>query len=364
MKKKELTIHERWAIDSEMITISGKEQKSSDLSQQDINNFIENVMIFKGGVGSGIRGHRTVREVAAKLSPKVKQDALEKLKAEQAKRERGDTQKPSTTTNESVFGNNKRRGHLPPFKQARALDEASKDLMTNSKGLDIKTAKQLVNTVTEYSDGYFKDIRSGVDKERAQMVEDFIRNSPKWDNNSPLYRGVSLPSNIAIKMKVGQMVDMKGVSSWSSNKGVADKFTEEGYSIGNKPERSENIGVLFFLPKTNSGASVSHFSEMPYENEVILSAMASLRVKSIKSVDGIQHIELEEYTIRKMISLLIIKATKPEKKGKAILIQEKWKIDSSMVEIVSAKKSPNISQQDINNFIENVLKHIKIKMRE
>ena len=28
------------------------------------------------------------------------------------------------------------------------------------------------------------------------------------------------------------------------------------------------------------------------------------------------------------------------------------------------KKSPDLSQQDINIFIENVLKHIKIKMRE
>lgn len=28
------------------------------------------------------------------------------------------------------------------------------------------------------------------------------------------------------------------------------------------------------------------------------------------------------------------------------------------------KKSPDLSQQDINNFIENVLKHIKIKMKE
>lgn len=43
-------------------------------------------MITKGGVGSGITGHRTIRNSVSKLSPKAKQDVLEKLKAEQVKR--------------------------------------------------------------------------------------------------------------------------------------------------------------------------------------------------------------------------------------------------------------------------------------
>lgn len=43
-------------------------------------------MIIKGGHGSGITGHRTIRDSVSKLSPKSKKDALAKLKAEQAKR--------------------------------------------------------------------------------------------------------------------------------------------------------------------------------------------------------------------------------------------------------------------------------------
>ena len=43
-------------------------------------------MITKGGVGSGIRGHRTIRDSVAKLSPSVKRNALDRLKGEQEKR--------------------------------------------------------------------------------------------------------------------------------------------------------------------------------------------------------------------------------------------------------------------------------------
>mgnify|MGYP001580355005 CR=1 FL=1 len=43
-------------------------------------------MITKGGVGSGITGHRTIRETIAKLPPKQQIEILDRLNREKEKR--------------------------------------------------------------------------------------------------------------------------------------------------------------------------------------------------------------------------------------------------------------------------------------
>ncbi len=56
---------------------------TSDLERVDKKKSISLSSIFKGGVGSGIRGHRTLRQATSKLTPEQQATALAKLKEEQ-----------------------------------------------------------------------------------------------------------------------------------------------------------------------------------------------------------------------------------------------------------------------------------------
>ena len=115
--------------------------------------------ILKGGHGSGNFGHAGVPgEVGGSASGRGGGGVSEGSSSSNdvVSSSRGGQESGGSEQSKDGAG---RRGHLPPYKSSVALNEEAQNLMNNSKGLDIKTAKQLVNTVIEYSDGYFTEIR-------------------------------------------------------------------------------------------------------------------------------------------------------------------------------------------------------------
>ena len=220
--------------------------------------------IEKDGPGSGIEGHRTAREVAAKLSPKQQALILEKLKGEKEKRGGVDKKKHVDDVIESL-NNKDSQINLSQFQKGLCGNVATSFLKllpgSTPHGLVAITeegSKHLLHVIVKYQ-GKFIDAKGEV-------------------NTKQRLKEKSNASGGKIKGKIIKIV----ISPVSK-----EKVSGAGASID------------WVAPKTKGSADSSYDSELHgYVKE-------TLKLKT---------------------------------------------------------KSPDLSQQDINNFIENVLKHIKIKM--
>jgi hypothetical protein len=261
-------------------------------------------MITKGGVGSGIRGHRTIRSVvdgiptvqrfkvletlkqerarreaekgkapdagkkpkaksSIKLSPKAKKEALDKLKAEQKKRSGKQTQ-----------FNTEARGHLEGNFDSKKKKMVA--IMTDLK-VDESQAAEYVKTFKEYTGRNYSSIRKGEGKfaEDQKRLESFIEKAPTWDSKGTLYRGLSMPIEQAAKLKKGKVFDMMGTSSWSSDKTIADEFATK--------KASDSItAITFVVNKINKGSSISHLSYSFEEKEVLVSQKSKFKITKIQ----------------------------------------------------------------------------------
>ena len=106
-------------------------------------------------------------------------------------------------------------------------------------------------------------------KEAGDYIEKYIEKAPKFEGE--IYRGIRGESVIDImdKIKPNDIIDMKGTSSWSSEKKVA--------------ETRENGGITFYCKDVIKSTGVDHLSSMQGEKEVFVSKEARFRVKNIGS---------------------------------------------------------------------------------
>lgn len=87
---------------------------------------------------------------------------------------------------------------------------------------------------------------SSQDVSAMKALDDYIRRAPKWKGK--IYRGINVTRKQAKKIASGEFVDMLGPASWSSELGVAERFSK-GY---------ENTRIVFILGENKSGASIAH----------------------------------------------------------------------------------------------------------
>jgi len=152
-----------------------------------------------------------------------------------------------------------------------ALKEQRVDATMKLIGADEKEAREMVNAINDFSKDDYKKIRQAQDENlqneyraKADLIEKYIDLAPNWEGGA-LYRGIPNNPNYA----VGEVVDMKGVSSWSSLRSVADKF-------------SRMDGFVFKVESAKKGTSINHLSlYMNQENEVICSALNQYKVTNI-----------------------------------------------------------------------------------
>jgi hypothetical protein len=138
-------------------------------------------------------------------------------------------------------------------------------------GCNARAAKKYAHATAVYSGrGYFA-VRSGEDKHTAAVLQNYVDAAPKWNGNGPLYRGVGLrPAQIA-ELKPGAVIDMHGLSSWSSDSSVADGFAKQhGYG---RVQR-----VVFEVDKGDTATSIAHLSESVTEDEVLFSGTTKFEV--------------------------------------------------------------------------------------
>lgn len=140
--------------------------------------------------------------------------------------------------------------------------------------VDESEAKRLVKGIWTFSGNLYPNVRAGstgeskVFQEDADACEKFIEKSPKWSGGQ-LHRGIHVDKNVAEEMlrrvRNNEPIDMRGLSSWSSNPKIAMRFA--------KTQKRSGVSVIFHTNNTatSHGTSISHLSQYPYQKEVLMS---------------------------------------------------------------------------------------------
>lgn len=161
-------------------------------------------------------------------------------------------------------------------------------------GVDQSKAYDFWNAAMNYTGSWYSAVREhqqGLNdgktaKKIADDLEEFISRSPKWDGGTT-YRGLEnlSPQTVQALTTKGAVVDMKGISSWSTEKGRAESFAGHGKG-----------SVLFSVDGQSKGTSTRHLSSFPSENEVTVSQRARYEVVSSKynSKRGYYEVKLKE----------------------------------------------------------------------
>ena len=145
-------------------------------------------------------------------------------------------------------------------------------------GIDKATADRYVDGLDAFLGDDSWDMRKAIYNndtkseyyEKAVAVEDFIENSPKWAGGT-VYRGIAVPEDFDVSQyKKGAVIDMRGMSSWTSSPDIADLF-----ATGNKRVIFINEGK-----KSKNGTSVKRLSDYKIEEEVLFSNKARWKVDS------------------------------------------------------------------------------------
>lgn len=165
--------------------------------------------------------------------------------------------------------------------------------LANANGISIEDGYNQADAVRSYTGAGYRNIReaqynnntSSPYYQEAQFIEDFIAQSPVWAGGE-LYRGMSLPNEALANIVVGGRIDMRGMSSWTSDTTTAEAFSTHG--LGNNK-------VIFRTKGTKKGASITHLSHFGKgESEVLVSGKATWTVKAISHSRGKTYIDVEE----------------------------------------------------------------------
>lgn len=152
-------------------------------------------------------------------------------------------------------------------------------------GVTIEEAEDMLNAISIFTGKGYSAMREaaqdlgGADDafvKRVNALESYIEKAPKFSGVT--YRGLAHVSKSDIDSwlwayKHNDYFDMKGMSSWSNEREIAEAFM-----------RSEKYTRAMFVCKNGQpmGTSIAHLSEAPYENEVLASRHARWKITSYK----------------------------------------------------------------------------------
>lgn len=147
------------------------------------------------------------------------------------------------------------------------------------------------DALVDYTDrGYHEIIESqinGDDDYKAQLIENFIKGSPKYGGS--IYRGIRLSKDEADKLQVGDIFDNRGgMSSWSTDNEI-DFFDT---SLNND---NEVVVQLSLFNGTKWGTSITPYSSQgDMEGEVLVSKNQKCKITNIAKKEGRYIVTVEE----------------------------------------------------------------------
>jgi hypothetical protein len=224
--------------------------------------------IIKGGPGSGNFGHAGVKGKRGGSSPGGGKHRV---------------------------GTKSRSQHVDQQQVINAPGATYSDKMSNFIANDLGVSRQEADSYQEAIRGFagseYREIRSasvGQDanediKRKAQNMDKFINKSPKFEGE--VHRGVIVSPEEANALKAGATINMKGMSSWSSDQGIAESFAS---GAGNN-----NQAVIFHV-NNKSGASIAHLAAMPYQKEVVAPSTAKYGIQQTQNKGSTLHVYLTE----------------------------------------------------------------------
>ncbi|MDE6474767.1 MAG: hypothetical protein K2L70_06680 [Clostridia bacterium] len=156
-------------------------------------------------------------------------------------------------------------------------------------GLSRNQSTFTYEAIKHYTRSGYRAIRSGKLPQEESLIETFIERHPKYDGK--IWRGIavedkSVVEDLYAKMKDGEPIDMRGISSWTSEESVSLKFVTL-YRTGTYK--------IIYESENESGVGIGHLSEWENEEEVLHSGKSRFRVKGItKGRNNVYRVKLEE----------------------------------------------------------------------
>lgn len=119
-------------------------------------------------------------------------------------------------------------------------------------------------------------------KKKAIDLEEFIEKSPKWDGGTT-YRGMGLSTKDLAEYKAkianGDLIDMRGSASWSTNQLISQQFAESNIGKKNLSGDLKTEKVLFVNNNNQPlGTSICHLSNYYAEHEILVSKKARYKI--------------------------------------------------------------------------------------
>lgn len=170
-----------------------------------------------------------------------------------------------------------------------------KPTLANRLGVSDSEANQMIYAVGGFTKSNYRAIRE-IDAGTRQPDDfygpqhkdlyKYLRNPRVPIFKGSIYRGLNGLSADQIKNLVpGGMINLDAISSFSSSKNVAKKYSKADGGKG---------AVLLKVNSNATGKSVKSLSVYPEENEVVVPKGSSYQIRSVTKVGGITEVTVDE----------------------------------------------------------------------
>lgn len=274
-----------------MFSIEGRAQREEIQKAESTARSFEEVLKFNPY--HGYHGYFSTAEGATSMTARTKygpgQKAIANIKGKATGE--GSNKYPMGNTwqknhkSEDGIGTYLSNEDYPRWPDDTTYLKVAKDLQISEE-----KAKAMAESIYSYASSAYEAIRAGSRGEdnnfkiEAENCEEFIKASPKWAGGK-IYRGIEIYDEadmyaILDKAGKGQPIDMRGISSWTSEQSVAEKFAKGLYPI------------VFITngTSTKNGTSIKHLARYEDEDEVLVSKDAVFTPTKIEKAYGMIYI--------------------------------------------------------------------------
>ena len=154
-----------------------------------------------------------------------------------------------------------------------------KKYIKDKTGVSDEEAEEIYGAIAHYTTTSYDDVRNMKNNDKSVVeerkhLEEYISKAPKYEGN--IYRGMHFnDDNFVKQLEAGKIISMNGISSWSSDKNIAQAFSEQ-YGAKNQ---------VIITTKNKSGVDISKLSAIEEEKEVLHSSKSYFNIVSIDKVD-------------------------------------------------------------------------------